>query len=141
MRCSSVMVSCHGLARFLCYVRNSQAAHHLFLIIILVLAIVLLVVLLFIIILVIVYRWRMIVSMMSVRMHTICRMPIAICISVHLLFSILFSSHSSFGKLFHHLNELLAVILEQIVCNGEYASCPQVSNVLYLSGTSHALYC
>jgi hypothetical protein len=48
---------------------------------------------------------------------------VGIAILFEILSSLLFALHSPFSELFHHLKELLPIILEKIIRNGENVAC------------------
>jgi hypothetical protein len=48
-------------------------------------------------------------------------LPIAILFKI--LSSLLFALHAPLSELFHHLKELLAIVLEKIIRNGENVAC------------------
>jgi ABC-type sugar transport system permease subunit len=51
---------------------------------------------------------------------------VRIAILFKILSCLLFTLHAPFSKLFHHLEKLLPIILEKVVCNGENVACEVV---------------
>jgi hypothetical protein len=56
---------------------------------------------------------------------------VRIAILFKILSRLLLTLHASLSELFHHLEELLPIIFEKIVCNGENVTCEYIE----LSGT------
>lgn len=86
----------------------------IFLLIFVILRVVVVVFLVFV--LIVIYRrlWRMVMN----RKTAVDAMPIG----SRVLILIDFACHASFGKLFHHLDELFAIVFQQVVRYCEYAT-------------------